>query len=179
MNMNKRTLFFILVAVFLAVSLATSSCAIANDEPDADDGANRKSAPTFTVATTDGGTFRLGEQRGKVVVLFFTAPGCTVCITQLPAMARLHSESDQAKVAMMAINIFPQYSEQEFLAYMAQHKGAAHYYALDKNSSITRSYGVQSTGVTVIIDNKGRIAEMVLPPGLTYDELKALIEGLI
>lgn len=32
-------------------------------------------APDFEVATTDGGTFRLSEHRGRVVVIDFLAPG--------------------------------------------------------------------------------------------------------
>jgi cytochrome oxidase Cu insertion factor (SCO1/SenC/PrrC family) len=32
-------------------------------------------APDFAVATTSGSTFRLSDQQGKAVLLFFTGPG--------------------------------------------------------------------------------------------------------
>lgn len=37
--------------------------------------ASRSPAPDFNVTTTTNTEFRLSDQRGKVVVLFFTAPG--------------------------------------------------------------------------------------------------------
>jgi len=37
--------------------------------------ASRPPAPDFSVATTDGSQFRLADQKGKVLVVLFTAPG--------------------------------------------------------------------------------------------------------
>jgi peroxiredoxin len=41
-------------------------------------------APDFTVTTTDGKTFTLSEQRGKVIMLQFTASWCSVCRKEMP-----------------------------------------------------------------------------------------------
>ena len=46
-------------------------------------------APDFTLPMTDGSTFTLSEQRGKVVMLQFTAGWCGVCRKEMP-----HIESD-------------------------------------------------------------------------------------
>lgn len=36
---------------------------------------SRTSAPDFEVTTTSGARYRLADEKGKVVVLFFTSPG--------------------------------------------------------------------------------------------------------
>ena len=45
--------------------------------------------PDFTLKTMDGGTFRLSEYRGKVVVLNLWATWCAPCIRELPEFDRL------------------------------------------------------------------------------------------
>ena len=41
-------------------------------------------APDFTLAYTDGTEFTLSEQRGKVVMLQFTASWCGICRGEMP-----------------------------------------------------------------------------------------------
>ena len=41
-------------------------------------------APDFSLKLTDGSTFKLSEQRGKVVMLQFTASWCGVCRKEMP-----------------------------------------------------------------------------------------------
>ena len=45
-------------------------------------------APDFTLQMTDGSTFTLSEQRGKVVMLQFTAGWCGVCRKEMPFIER-------------------------------------------------------------------------------------------
>jgi hypothetical protein len=41
-------------------------------------------APDFSLPLTDGNTFTLSQQRGKVVMLQFTASWCGVCRREMP-----------------------------------------------------------------------------------------------
>ena len=41
-------------------------------------------APDFTVATLDGGSFRLGEHRGRVVLVNWFATWCPPCKEEMP-----------------------------------------------------------------------------------------------
>src|SRR5262245_47096661 len=54
--------------------------------------ANAPAAPDFTAATTNGGKFTLSAQRGKPVLLLFTAGWCTTCIPEIQKLAKLHAE---------------------------------------------------------------------------------------
>ena len=45
-------------------------------------------APDFTLPLTDGSTFTLSNQRGKVVMLQFTAGWCGVCRKEMPHIER-------------------------------------------------------------------------------------------
>jgi peroxiredoxin len=45
-------------------------------------------APDFTVATLDGGSFTLGEQRGKVVLINWFATWCPPCQAEMPHLQK-------------------------------------------------------------------------------------------
>src|SRR4051812_22458094 len=48
-----------------------------------------KGAEDFTLPALGGGTFRLAEQRGKIVLVNFWATWCPPCLEEMPAMERL------------------------------------------------------------------------------------------
>ena len=80
---------------------------------------------------------------------------------------------------MAAVNIYPQYSQEEFLGYMRQHSGGDHVYIYEGGDAIARAFEVQSTGITVLIDKDGRIAGQTFPPGLVYEDLKRAVDQLL
>ena len=136
-------------------------------------------APEFTVTTTVGSKFSLSEQRGKVVVLFFTSVGCTVCTRQLPAMGQLYQEYRDKPIEMLAINVFPQYPKDEFLAYMAKNQGGDHLYVAEEGPSVAGLYQITSTGITVIVNKEGGMNRRYLPPGFNYSALKFAVDELL
>lgn len=48
-----------------------------------------QAAPDFSVTTIDGKTFKLSENKGKIIMLQFTASWCSVCRKEMP-----HIESE-------------------------------------------------------------------------------------
>ena len=78
---SPRTLLCI-CALSLAASLA-SPCVPARAEPQA------RIAPSFTVRTLDGKTFRLPDSKGRPVVLDFWATWCAPCRASMPHLDRI------------------------------------------------------------------------------------------
>lgn len=50
-------------------------------------------APDFTLPLTDGTTFTLSQQRGKLVMLQFTASWCGVCRREMPHIERIYGNT--------------------------------------------------------------------------------------
>lgn len=117
------------------------------------------SAPDFAVRTLDGRTFSLAEQRGKTVVMLFTASGCGDCITELQALARVHKEYGRRGVEILALSVDPLDDAETFLLMKrAAGPGADYHWALDAKNAVTRAYDVKALETTVIVDPAGRIA---------------------
>ena len=86
--MNKKSfifLFFLLVASVAAIAQNKDSVMVYDNEYLVKVG---DIAPDFTLELTDGSTFTLSEQRGKVVMLQFTAGWCGVCRKEMPFIER-------------------------------------------------------------------------------------------
>lgn len=98
---------------------------------------------------------------------------------QLPGMARIHEEYKDKGVELLALNIIPQYSSAEFLAYMKQYKGGDHFYATDTGQQVAVAYQIQYLGETRFIDREGNIAGKAFPPGVSYEELKQAVDQLL
>src|SRR6266480_628274 len=64
-----------------------------------------KLAEDFTLPTPAGATFRLSEQRGKVVLVNFWATWCPPCLEEMPAMERLWRRHKDAGFVLVAISL--------------------------------------------------------------------------
>lgn len=66
-------LSFFALASYVGVSAYSSARGSVSNSVSVDTSQNR--APDFSVTTVEGSNFRLSDQKGKVVVVMFTAPG--------------------------------------------------------------------------------------------------------
>ncbi len=74
-----------------------------------------KPAPGFEAPLLNGGSFRLQEHRGSVVILSFWASWCGPCREELPALAALQKSRPDLKI--FAVNVDREKSKaQAFLA---------------------------------------------------------------
>ena len=131
-------------------------------------------APDFTLPMTDGSTFTLSEQRGKVVMLQFTADWCGVCRKEMP-----HIESDiwqpnKDNKDFVLVGIDREETLEDILPFI-QEVGTTYPIAMDTNADVFAQYALRESGITrnVLIDRDGRI--VMLTRLFKEDEFAALV----
>ena len=134
-------------------------------------------APDFTLPMTDGSTFTLSEQRGKVVMLQFTAGWCGVCRKEMP-----HIESDiwqpnKDNKDFVLVGIDREEALEDILPFI-QEVGTTYPIAMDTNADVFAQYALRESGITrnVLIDRDGRI--VMLTRLFKEDEFAALVEKI-
>jgi len=113
-------------------------------------------APDFTLTDVDGQTFRLGDQRGKVVVLEFMRTTCSACLAQEPYLRELRSRFGGGDVVMVVISVDPTTDIDEVLR-DHRDQGLMGWIAIVDKAQVYKLYGVQATPTIVIIDKNGYI----------------------
>lgn len=63
-----------------------------------------KPAPDFEVTTMDGRTMRLGNLKGRRVILDFWATWCPPCVKEIPHFTRLHEEYGEEALLILGIS---------------------------------------------------------------------------
>lgn len=120
-----------------------------------------KQAPDFTLATLDGGRVKLGDLRGKVVVLDFWASWCGPCVSAFPSVVKWHNELGPKGLAIVGV------TDDELdavKAAVAQH-GLVYPIALDPEREAWRDYLVQALPTTIVIDKAGIVRYVTLGAG--------------
>jgi thiol-disulfide isomerase/thioredoxin/ferredoxin len=132
-------------------------------------------AVDFSADVYGGGTFRLSENRGRVVVLNFWATWCTPCVHELPYFQHLwEAYGDRAAV----IAIHSSLVTDDVEAFLAQ-EGYTMPFALDEDGSIIENLGGSTMlPMTVIIDADGIITYNKVG-SVTYEFLDAEIKQLL
>lgn len=113
-------------------------------------------APDFTARLLEGGTFTLSEQRGKPVLILFTASWCSSCIPEVNKMAQLQEEFGPRGLRQLVLSVDPGDTEADFAGLRQRTRGANLLWALDPGQKATLAYQVKATDTKVLIDPEGR-----------------------
>ncbi|MBQ2123038.1 MAG: TlpA family protein disulfide reductase [Bacteroidaceae bacterium] len=118
-------------------------------------------APDFTLPTTDGTNFTLSEQRGKVVMLQFTASWCGVCRKEMPHIESQIWQRHKNNADFVLIGIDREETKDVVDAY-TQKVGTTYPMALDTAANVFASYALRQSGITrnVLINRDGRIVKL-------------------
>jgi peroxiredoxin len=114
-------------------------------------------APDFMVTTTEGKIFKLSENRGKTIMLQFTASWCGVCRKEMP-----HIENEiwnpLKEKAFILIGI-DRDEPLEIVTKFAKSMKISYLLALDPGAKVYSLFALKESGVTrnVIIDSNGKI----------------------
>lgn len=118
-------------------------------------------APDFSLSDTKGKTWKLSEQKGKVVFINFWATWCPPCREEMPSMQKLYSELPREKFEMLTIlsNDDPLLAN-TFVARV----GGTFQVLIDPDSLIANAYGLTGVPETFIIDKNGILREKFIGP---------------
>ncbi|MCH9044513.1 MAG: TlpA family protein disulfide reductase [SAR324 cluster bacterium] len=94
---------------------------------------------------------------------------------EAPALARIQSEYRDRNLEVIAVNVFSQFSLEDWEKYWREVGGGDVIYAHDPRREAIRTLNVRTAGATVIIDKQGRIA-FKDQFATTYEELKEAVE---
>lgn len=112
--------------------------------------------PRVQAAWSDAGgkPVRLGDFRGRMVVLNLWATWCGPCITELPALARTKSALASDGVTVIAVDLEKKEAS-EIGAFLTAHGAEGLDIAIDRELSLMRTYGAYGLPLTIVFDKQG------------------------
>ncbi len=134
-------------------------------------------AADFQLADLQGKTWRLHDQRGRVVFLNFWATWCPPCIHEMPTMERLYQTLRHRPFVMWAVNM--QEDKASVASFMAE-KGLHFPALLDAKGTVSSRYRIRGLPTTYLIDCAGNIVGQVIGPRQWHtEEVRTLIATLL
>ena len=140
--MNK-TLNCSLLSIFLIVVFVTVGYAKAAD-----------TAPDFTLKDLTGQSVKLGNYKGKPVLLVFVTTWCPACRAELPRMTAIYNQYKDKGLIMFNINIM---ESPEKVSSFVTKRGIPIPVLVDPDGHVAESYGVVGVPTKVLIDAQGKV----------------------
>ncbi|MBN8549054.1 MAG: TlpA family protein disulfide reductase [Deltaproteobacteria bacterium] len=141
--------------LFALLLLASNLCFLSSCTRSSETGLNPGDlAPDFKLPGLDSREYSLSSFRGKVVLLNFWASWCGPCVSEMPALQRLHDQFKDQGFSVVAVGID---DEPGALEEFRQKFGLSFPVLVD-TTGVTKS-GYKTTGVpeSFIIDAAGRM----------------------
>ena len=140
-----------------------------------------QTVPDFDIVLPDGTKTNMQAQRGKVVMLQFTASWCSVCRKEMPHIEKeiWQKHKNNPSFALYGID---QKEDKETIAKFQKQTKITYPLALDPDGKIFFTFAAQDAGVTrnVIVDRTGKIVYMTrLYKEEEFNEMKKVIERLL
>lgn len=134
-------------------------------------------APDFTLELTNGEKFTLSEQRGKVVMLQFTAGWCGVCRKEMPHIEKEIWQRHKDNKEFVLIGIDREETKEEIIPFIEK-VGTTYPIAMDTNADVFASYALRQAGITrnILIDRDGKI--VMLTRLFKEDEFNTLVKKI-
>jgi peroxiredoxin len=111
-------------------------------------------APDFTLRTLEGQNLRLGEQRGRVVLVNFWATWCGPCRQEMPHLNRLYEKYRGSGFVLLGVNVD---EDTRSAVGVASKLGVKFPVLPDNDKTVSRLYDLRAMPSTVLIDRDGRV----------------------
>jgi cytochrome c biogenesis protein CcmG/thiol:disulfide interchange protein DsbE len=129
-------------------------------------------APTFGLASLEGGRIDLNAQRGKVIVINFFASWCDPCRQEAADLEEAWQQYQPEGVQFLGIAYKDASSKAQ--AFVDQY-GVTYPCALDPGDRTARVYGVTGVPETFVINGQGQLHSHILGP-VSREELSQVID---
>jgi len=116
--------------------------------------ATAPAAGDFTLPARDGGTVRLSDLRGQVVMINFWATWCGPCRQEMPLLEQLSAKYEPLGFTLLGVNVEPDSkSAQDWL------EGVPVSFPIlfDRENKVSAQFGVEAMPSTVLIDREGKV----------------------
>lgn len=112
-------------------------------------------AKDFTLEKIDGGTLSLSSYKGNIVLLDFTTTWCYWCEVQAPHVEELYKNYSNKNFTVISIDC-----KEEPQTVKSKYSGGKHIFpvVLDKDGSVSYSYGINGYPTFLLVDKDGKIA---------------------
>ena len=138
--------------------------------------ARAKLAEDFTLATPGGGTFKLSEHRGKVVMVNFWATWCPPCLEEMPAMERLYRQQKDAGFTLVAVSVDT--DPKKIAPFVAEHK-LTFTVGLDPRMDLANAYAVRALPSSFLVGRDGNLTALAIGPRhWDNDAAHSVVEGM-
>ena len=111
-------------------------------------------APDFTLRSMDGQNLRLGEQRGRVVMVNFWATWCGPCRQEMPHLNRLYEKYRPSGFVLFGVNVD---EDTRNAAAVATKMGLKFPVLPDADKRVSKQYDLSAMPSTVLIDREGKV----------------------
>ncbi len=137
-----------------------------------------KASPDYTFYDSAGKAMKIGDLKGKVVVMNIWATWCAPCVAEMPTLAKLQAAYAGKDVEVVAISIDSETSATKARLFIARHTPLAFYH--DREMKLPFKINAPGAPTTVIYGRDGlEKARVAGEADWSGPEARTLIDGIL